>query len=211
MPFVLVFLLSFLVLFKYAAVRFDSFNTDIYQQAIAKSTYDVIIIPGSPYDSVEQNQMFRARMLWAKSLYERGIARNIIYSGSAVHTPYVEGLVMKIMSDSLGIPSANTYAEVRALHTDENIHYGVPMAKQLGFVTIGVATDPFQSFFLSREVSKWYKDITLIPMPMDTFRMFSDVKVLPKINPEAAMINHFVPLNERDKRQQKSLTNIKAY
>src|SRR6476620_7819913 len=72
---------------------------------VIKAPYDVIIVPGVPYDAAQVSQIYKARMLWAKWLYDRKIAKNIIFSGSAVHTPYVEAQTMKIMADSMGIPS----------------------------------------------------------------------------------------------------------
>jgi hypothetical protein len=199
MHYLLFYLLLFFAVFRYATFRFGEFATDAYVHFAKAAPYDVIIVPGSPYDSAEQNQMFRTRILWAQSLYNRGLTHHIIYSGSAAHTPYIEGVVMKIISDSLGIPSQCTFAETNALHSDENITYSYALAKKMGFKKIAAASDPFQIFFLRKHIEQNFPGIALLPMPLDTFRKFAANGNLPSIDASVAMVENFVPLKERDR------------
>ena len=80
---------------KGAVKTFDKF--------VEHGPYDVAIVPGIPYDPDKVNVLFKARMLWAKSLYDRGIVRNIIFSGAAVHSPYTEAVAMKLIAEEMGI------------------------------------------------------------------------------------------------------------
>ncbi|MBK8659682.1 MAG: YdcF family protein [Bacteroidetes bacterium] len=198
MPYVFVLLLTLFGLFRFATIRFSEYTSLTYQYFAAAAPYDVIIVPGSPYDTSEQNQMFRARMLWAQSLYSAGITRHIIYSGSAVHTAYTEGTIMKMISDSMGIPTDRTFAETAALHSDENINYSYKLARQKGFRKIAAASDPFQLFFLRKHIQAHFPKMALLPMPMDTFRAFTKEGHLPRIDAESSRVENFVPLNERE-------------
>lgn len=158
--------------------------------------YDVIIVPGVPYNNVKLNPIYRARMLWAKWLYDRKVAKNIIFSGSAVHTPYVEGEAMKIMADSMGIPAAHTFAEKRAQHSTENVDYSIQLARQLGFKKIAVATDPFQSHFIRRFLDKCKMNVALVPFPLQMMPIYQK-KSLPKINASPAYVKDFIPMDKR--------------
>jgi len=168
-----------------------------YKQGMARAPYDVIIVPGIPFDSANINILLKSRVLWAKALFEKRMTRNIIFSGSAVHSPYIEGMVMKIYADSLGIPASNTFIESRALHSNENVDYGISLARELGFSKIAVATDPFQSFFLSRYSREKNMDIAMLPFSVDSMPVYNKSN-LPRINASAAFIKNFVPLSERE-------------
>jgi len=159
--------------------------------------YDVIIVPGVPYDSNGVSQIYKARMLWAKWLFDRRVAKNIIFSGSAVHTPYIEGKAMKIMADSMGIPPEHTFVESRAEHSTENIDFGIQVARQYGFKKIAVATDPFQSRFIRRFMEACKMNIALIPFPLQMMPLYYKRK-LPKINAQQAYVKNFVPLEKRE-------------
>lgn len=163
--------------------------------------YDVIIVPGLPYNGGKVNPVYKARMLWAKWLFDRKIAKNIIFSGSAVHTPYVEGEVMKIMADSMGIPSAHTFAEGRAQHSTENVDFGIQLARQLGFKKIAVATDPFQSHFIRRFLDKWKLNVALVPFPLQMMPIYQK-QTVPRINAQAAFKRNFVPIEKREVAQR---------
>lgn len=116
---------------------------------LKNAPYDVIVVPGYPYRDVKYPELFTTRLFYAKELYDKGLARNIIFSGAAVHTPYVEGTIMKIFADSLGISSTHTFAETVAEHSHQNARLGYKMARQLGFKKVAIATDPFQFSYMT--------------------------------------------------------------
>ncbi len=158
--------------------------------------YDVIIVPGVPYKDPTLEIVLKARILWAKYLFDNNIARNIIFSGAAVYNPYIEGVVMRIYADSLHIPSSHTFSETRAEHSTENIYYSLLMARQLGFKKIAVATDRYQAIVIKKFMGKncpdvemaliEYKKIDLITAPW------------PEIDPSSACVDNFISLTMRE-------------
>lgn len=166
------------------------------QFAQIQQPYDVIIVPGIPFDTSACSPIMKTRILWAKYLYENGIARNIIFSGSAVYTPYIEGVVMKIIADSLGIPSEHTFFEIKSEHSTENVYYSWKMASEMGFKRIALATDPFQCWALRGFIEKYCPDVALIPAVYK--RTTSRFSTFPVINPGAAFAEDFVSLLARE-------------
>jgi len=166
------------------------------QLAKTGEPYDVIIVPGIPYDPTKNSSIMTVRILWAKYLYENGIARNIIFSGSAVYSPYIEGIAMKIIADSLGIPSEHTFFEIKSEHSTENVYYSWKMAKEMGFQRIALATDPFQSWALRGFIKKYCQDVVSIPAVYS--RTISGNSTLPAIDLNAAYVNDFVSLLDRE-------------
>lgn len=167
---------------------------------LKRAPYDAIIVPGypyvtpeHPYGSERNKILLNTRLYWAKELYDKGIAKNIIFSGAAVHTPYVEGCVMKQMADSLGIPSNHTFVEDKAEHSYQNATYGKRLAKKLGFKKIAVATDPYQFAYMT-----YLLNLFTPGMPILTFmpeRMVEFIKPLPDIDSTDAYVQGFVPLD----------------
>ena len=72
----------------------------LYKQASLQS-YDAIVVPGVPFENGAWSQTMKGRVLWSKYLYDRGIAKNIIYSGSAVYSPYVEAEIMAALAQEI--------------------------------------------------------------------------------------------------------------
>ncbi len=175
--------------------------SNAHDSYLLTAPYDVIIVPGTPFDSTGVNQIYKARMLWAKWLFDRKIAKNIIFSGSAVRTPYIEGQSMKIMADSMGIPSENTFVESRAEHSSENVDFGIRLARQLGFKKIAVATDPFQSHFIRRFLDACKIKVALVPFPLQMMSLYHK-RTVPRIDASDAFVKNFVPIEKRDVAQR---------
>jgi uncharacterized SAM-binding protein YcdF (DUF218 family) len=184
-----------------------------FAKASKSEPMDVIIVPGLPYDTCDMPTLMKYRMYWAKLLYDSGIAKHIIFSGSSVYTPYKEGEVMKIMADSMGIPSDKTFAETKAEHSTENLYYSWKLAHRMGFTRIGLATDPFQMLLLKPYRRKYCKDVQLIPVYMTMVDWES--LTLPKIDAHLAYVDNFVSLKAREnfwERFQYTMgKRIKAY
>jgi uncharacterized SAM-binding protein YcdF (DUF218 family) len=175
-----------------------------HENKLITAPYDVVIVPGVPYNAIRVNQIYKARMLWAKWLYDRKIAKNIIFSGAAVHSPYVEAETMKIMADSMGIPAEHTFAEKRAEHSTENVDYSIQLARSLGFKKIAVATDPFQSHFIRRFIEKCRINVALVPFPLQMMPIYYK-KNVPKINAGSAFKKNFTGNPKKDLAQEKLL------
>ena len=73
------------------------------------------------------------RVLWSVYLYKKGIAANVIYSGNAVYSPYIEGRIMAMYAIASGIPAQNVFSETKAEHSTENLVYSYRMAEKMGF------------------------------------------------------------------------------
>jgi len=175
---------------------FSHYAKKSYERALKERPFDVIIVPGVPYEKERTTSVMKMRIYWAKLLYDSGFTKNIIFSGSAVYSPYVEGIAMKIIADSLGIPPDHTFSETKAEHSTENVYYSWKMAKALGFQKIAIASDPFQSRLLRSFAKKYCPGVKAIPVVFD--RLQIDDKPLPAIDTTAAFSSNFVSITERE-------------
>lgn len=192
--FFLVFALISIVLI-YCSVK--GHVTRSYEQAKKDRPYDVIIVPGVPYEEHESSALVMTmRVFWAKHLYDSGYTRNIIFSGSAVYSPYIEGIAWKTVADSLGIPPDHTFSETKAEHSTENAYYGWKMAKSMGFQKIALATDPFQSRSLESFIKKYCPGMMSLPAVGEVLNLHD--RKIPVIDPQGAFVQNFVPLPKRE-------------
>ena len=168
-----------------------------YIRNLSSAPFDVVIVPGVPFDSGKVSVIYKARLLWVKALFDKGIAKNIIFSGAATHNAYVEGQTMKIMADALGIPTENTFVESSALHSVENVAYSVALAHQLGFKKIAVATDPFQSYYLKHHLADDNFKVALLPFSLDSMPVYFK-RTLPQVDVTSARVENFIPLEKRE-------------
>ncbi len=167
-----------------------------YAEAKKERPFDVIIVPGIPYEIENTTSIMAMRVFWAKHLYDSGYAKNIIFSGSAVYSPYVEGIAMKIIADSLGIPPEHTFSETSAEHSTENVYYSWKMAKTMGYNNIALATDPFQSGMLQSFIRKYCPGVKSVPVVYDILKL--EGKTLPAISLKTAYVRDFVSITKRE-------------
>ncbi len=164
-----------------------------------KDPYDIVIVPGVPFEDTAWSRTMKGRIYWSKYLYDKGITRNIMYSGSAVYTPYVEGEIMALYASALGIPEENIFSETLAEHSTENVYYSYKKARKLGFERIALATDQFQAKMLKRFTKKIVSpDAGIIPIVADTLEALQPLMVDPEIDYQKAFVNNFTPLPERE-------------
>ena len=141
----------------------------------------------------------KGRVYWAKYLYDRGIAKNIMFSGSAVYTPYYEAIIMGLYATALGVPAGHVFYETKAEHSVENIYYSYKKAKALGFNKIALASDPFQTKSLSRFTRKRISpDIVMLPMITDTLKMLEPSMTDPVIDVDRAFNKDFISIKKRE-------------
>jgi hypothetical protein len=175
---------------------FSHYAKKSYAKAVEEKPFDVIIVPGVPYEKENTTSVMKMRIYWAKHLYDSGFTKNIIFSGSAVYSPYVEGIAMKIIADSLGIPSDHTFSETKAEHSTENVYYSWKLAKEMGFQKIALASDPFQSRLLRSFAKKYCPGVKAIPIVFDRLQM--DDKPMPVIDANPAFRQDFVSIKDRE-------------
>lgn len=169
-----------------------------FEQNVVEAPYDVIIVPGIPYNEEDSTwgDVMKIRVYWSRYLYENDYTKNVMYSGSAVYTPFVESEVMKLYGEALGIPSEVIYTETNAEHSTENLYYGYQLAKDLGFEKIAVATDPFQSAMLMSFAKRNEMDVAFMPIVIDTLEKID--KINPEIDPTVARVDNFVSIVDRE-------------
>jgi uncharacterized SAM-binding protein YcdF (DUF218 family) len=167
----------------------------LYERALKGQPYDVIIVPGVPFNGKRWDTIMKGRVLWASHLYKKGIAKNIIFSGGAVYTPYVEGKIFALYAEALGVPKENIFVDSIAEHSTENVYYSYQIAKKKGFKKIAVATDPYQSAKLMGFTKRRFKEhITFIPFVEDTLKLINNQN--PTIDPSSARVKDFKPITE---------------
>ena len=164
------------------------------------NVYDAIIVPGIPYNGDLWNRTMKGRIYWAKHLYDEGIAKNIIFSGSSVYTPYIEGAIMGLYARGIGIPEENIFVEVQAEHSTENVYYSHKLAKKLGFRSVALATDPVQSMLLKRFVKRKVDDIDIIPFVIEILKKNEEKMIDPIIDASLALKEDFISIVDRESK-----------
>jgi hypothetical protein len=169
-----------------------------FKKASVKS-YDMITVPGVPFTEKGWDSTMKARVYWSKYLYDKGIAKNVIYSGSSVYSPYYEGEIMAMYAIAIGIPEEHVFSETKAEHSTENLYYSYFKSKKLGFNHIALATDPYQAKQLRRFARvKVNKDVGIIPIVFDTLRAMQPTMINPVIDHQKAYNKDFIPLSSRE-------------
>jgi hypothetical protein len=164
--------------------------------AEADGIVDVAIVPGFPFKDGQWDTLVKARILWSLYLYKKGLVKNIIYSGSAVYTPYTEGKAMALYAYALGIDPAHVFIDTIAEHSTENLYYGYKMARQLGFTKIAVATDAFQCYMLYKFSKKhFHTKFTFLPIIYDSIRRYAYME--PQVDTKPALVENFIPIDSR--------------
>jgi uncharacterized SAM-binding protein YcdF (DUF218 family) len=165
-----------------------------------KKKYDMVIVPGLPFENGNWSYAMKGRVYWSVYLYKKGIAQNIMYSGGAVYSPYIEAEIMALYAEKLGVPRSHIYTETFAQHSTENIYYGFRKARQLGFLKVALASDPFQTKML-RKFARNHVDplVGMIPMVTDTMKAIQPFMIDPEIDFHEAFDPEFtLPLHEKE-------------
>ncbi len=169
-----------------------------FSQAKKSGPYDAIIVPGIPFDGSKGkwNSLMKMRVYWSVYLYKQGLAKNIIYSGSAVYTPYCESKIMSLYAEAMGVPKDHIFIDSSAEHSTENVYYSYYIARKQGFETVAIATDPFQSHFLRNYPEKINVNVHFVPIVFKTLFSLNMRDI--EINPESAYVENFVSLQKRE-------------
>ena len=190
-----IFLASVLFLLS-SCVLFNNNPTKLYNKAMKLAPFDAAIVPGVPYYENNPDSTMKGRVIWAVYLYKKGIVKNVIFSGSAVYSPYYEGKAMALYGEKLGIPKEHIFAETQAEHSVENVYYGYKIAEKNGMKKVALVTDPFQASLLKGLLKKYYPHIIRIPFVADSMRTFNGT--MPAIDASSAHADNFVALPDRE-------------
>ena len=169
----------------------------LYDSLTATDRYDAIIVPGFPHFKDSTTLVIYQRVNWAVYLYQKGITQNIIFSGGAVHTPFVESKIMALYAEKMGVPPEHIFIEDQAEHSTENVYYSSRLGMRNGFERFAVATDVVQSSFLySINNHRFEMEVDFLPIVMDSLNKYA--QALPYIAQDSALQVDFVPLKERE-------------
>ena len=189
-----------LLLFSKCSFFFNNYYIDpilSYEKALQKGPYDALIVPGFPYHKDSMSVEVKDRLAWATYLYKRGMVKNIIVSGSAVYSPYVESKIMAMYAHQLEIPQKHIFIESKAEHSIENLYFSKKLADKEGFKTVALASDPTQSSFIKNINDKRFKiQVDFIPIIEDTLKTLE--KPVPSINQQEAYVKDFVSIVDRE-------------
>lgn len=178
---------------------FSDKTTQRYYEKAAANTYDMIAVPGVPFNETGWDSTMKARVYWAKFLYDKGIAKNIMFSGASVSSPYFEGEIMALYAIALGIPGEHVFSEIKAQHSTENLYYVYLKSKKMGLTHIALATDPFQAKQLKKFATKRIgEDVGIIPIVFDTLRKMQSFMVNPQIDYRQAYDSNFISLKSKE-------------
>jgi uncharacterized SAM-binding protein YcdF (DUF218 family) len=196
---IMFFLMYLLLVTTWAGCMFSSKTARVYFSKARKKQYDAIVVPGVPFENGVWSKTMKGRVYWSKYLYDQGIARNIIYSGSAVYSPYYEGKIMAQYAIALGIPADHVFTEDHAEHSTENIYYSYKLAKNLGFRRIALASDRFQTRLLRKFIQqKIDSEVDIIPFVVDTLKLIEPGMTDPPIDYQQSFKTEFIALPERE-------------
>lgn len=186
------------ILISSTSCLFTKAKTQRLYDKAAKRSYDIIVVPGIPLRNGQWDSIMKGRVYWAKFLYDKGIAKNIMFSGSSVYTPYYEGEVMKLFAIEIGIPKEHIFTETRAEHSTENIYYGFHKSRQLGFKTVALATDPYQGKQLKNYAKlRINRNIGIIPFVVDSLKTLWPIMRDPVVDYQQAFNKDFVSITKR--------------
>jgi len=158
--------------------------------------YDAVIVPGIPFDGNHWDRVMWMRVNWAVHLYKSGITKNIIFSGAATYTKYIEARVMAQYAIALGVPKENIFTEELAEHSTENLYYGKVLANRSGLKKIALASDPFQEKML-KSFNRKYTGADLLPVIFDTINTTEYTEM--KIEISEQLVNpNFVSIKEKE-------------
>ena len=173
-----------------------------YNKNLRTVPYDALIVPGIPFENNNWNYVMKSRVLWSVYLYRQGFVKNIIYSGSAVYSPYVEAKIMALYAEKLGVPPEHIFVESTAEHSTENVYYSCLIAKKAGFKTVAVATDKFQSRTLADFLPKVKRktDIDIKSLPIQDAWLDTMQANDPQIDYNLAKVDSFVSIVDRESK-----------
>jgi uncharacterized SAM-binding protein YcdF (DUF218 family) len=125
--------------------------------------FDAIVVLGDPADKFGNPTATElARVSEAEREYERGVAAHLIFTGGAVHSPFVEAEVMARTAEAQGIPASAIVVEPEARNTAENACYAVRLMRARGWESAEVVSSAWHlgraALIFSRMPIAWRVD-----------------------------------------------------
>lgn len=187
------------LLFQLGCISYKKRPRRLFNEVVKQQQqFDAIIVPGVPFYHNTWDSIMKSRVIWSYVLYKHGYAKNIIYSGGAVYSPYCEAKIMGLYARQLGVPEAHIFYDTLAEHSTENVFYSYELARKLGFKTIALATDPTQSSLLKFFTRKRF-GTKIIHLPFVTDSLYAYNSINPVIDPSSAICcDTFISITQRE-------------
>jgi uncharacterized SAM-binding protein YcdF (DUF218 family) len=172
----------------------------IYKNNIKNQPFDAVIVPGIPFNGHQWDDVMKMRVVWAVYLYNEGITKNIIFSGSAVYTPFIESKIMKQYAVALGVDSNNIFVETKAEHSSENVYFSYLLARENALTNVAVATDLVQTKMVKKFVAKKKIPVSYLPAKIS---IIQDIVVPDSISIDTmeAYVPNFTSIEETQTQQ----------
>lgn len=102
----------------------------------------IVVLAGGVGESGKAGQGYEERVQYAVELYERGFAKNLIFSSGYKYI-FEEPSLMKMLAVSLGVPSEAIILEDKAINTYENITRVKGILKEKNWRSILLVSSPY--------------------------------------------------------------------
>lgn len=171
------------------------------KKEIKDGSFDAIIVPGVPFYEPKWDKVMKLRVYWAYYLYKKNITKNIIFSGSAVYSPYIESKIMRLYAIKLGIDSNNIFIEKKAQHSTENAYYSNKLADSLNFTRVAFASDPYQTQLLKRFLKKKIPNLKCLPASIRIVDSIPKANI--KIDFNREFVSNFVSIEKTQTKKER--------
>jgi len=119
----------------YAAAEADA--RAVLAQPWPPGPLDVAFVLGCPADPDGSASLCeRCRVKTAVRQYRKGAVRDLVFTGGAAHSPFVEAEVMGDLAVRRGVPPEHVFREGRALTTWQNIRFSLDLLRKQPWRTI---------------------------------------------------------------------------
>ncbi len=130
----------------------------------------IVVFAGGVGESGKPGQGYEERVQYAVELYEKGYAKNIIFSSGYVYV-FEEPLVMKALALSLGVPEDIIILDAQASNTYENIKFSKRILDNNHWSSIILISSPYHMLRASMVFNKIARDTQVVyaPVPNSLF------------------------------------------
>ncbi|XXF77346.1 YdcF family protein [Myxococcaceae bacterium GXIMD 01537] len=121
-----------------------AFVVDRFGQRERAGRAEVLVVLGARVlPGGQPSGALAARAEHAVSLYQRGLAPRLLFSGGVGVNPPSEASVLRAVAVRLGVPEEACMLEERSHSTEENARYSAQLLRGLGVRRVLVVSDPY--------------------------------------------------------------------
>lgn len=140
-----------------------------HRDSAAKS--DCVIVLGAAVDDADPSPVYEERIQHAVSLYQRGEAGKIIFTGGyGEGAKHAESEVGAQRAISLGVPAADVFTETHSHTTQENLTEAANVMDSLGLRSAIIVSDPLHLKRASKMARDLELEVVTSPTPTSRYR-----------------------------------------